>query len=131
MFEIKGLDKLSSALATMGEKAIPIIETAVDNSGNVVLKRAQQKAKGNLKNSMELKKAKNTSGQIYSQVAIKKGYAYAAPVELGHNLTAWGNKTNIHIKEQPFLRPAADESVDEVEKIVSDAMNKILDEFGG
>ena len=68
--------------------------------------------------------------QIFAKVTFGKGAAYGVPLELGHRLIFFGKKTLKTVKERPFLRPAADESKEEVIGIMSDAMNKILGEWG-
>lgn len=130
MFEIKGLDELSQALKRSPEMLIKELQTAVDKCGDTILKRVQAKAPGRLKNGMEKKKPKNASGKILGQIQFKKGYGYGVPVELGHGLVYFGHPTNTHIKERPFLRESADESADEIESIITAAVDKVLKEFG-
>ena len=70
MFDIKGIEKLSKAIKKIGDKAEPYLEDAVNDAGNIVLKKAEQKAKGSLKNSMKLKSATKSRGSISSQIII-------------------------------------------------------------
>lgn len=129
MFEVKGMDELQKMFSRMPDELESELESAVNEIGDVVLKKAQAKAKGSLKNGIELKRAKKNGGYISGQLSLKRGYGYGVPVELGHKLVAWGHKTDKHIKEQPYLRPAADESVDEAERIALAATDRILQRF--
>lgn len=131
MLEIKGLDELNRALQAIPQKMLQELTKAVDKSGDVILKRASAKAPGRLKSGMELKKAVTSGGKISGTIQFKRGSVYGVFVELGHGLVAWGNPTDKHIPERPFLRPAADESADEVEKIIDAAVGQALKEFSG
>jgi hypothetical protein len=127
MYEIQGIDELKRALENMGNKADAIINDAANRAGETVLKNIQQRAPGNLKNGLELKKAKYG----FCQVKLKKGFGYGVPVELGHRLFYYGHRTDTMIPERPYMRPGADASINDVEKIVADELDKILKEFGG
>jgi hypothetical protein len=130
MFELKGFDELKKALTRMGDMAIPKITAAVDKANALVMSRAQARAKGNLKNCLELKKATVSNGVISGRLKIKSGFGYAVPYELGHRLYAWGRKTNTYIAARPFIRPAFDESREDIGRIADAAMDEILKEFG-
>ena len=52
------------------------------------------------------------------------------PLELGHKLVKNGQVVG-DVNEHPFLRPAADESKDDVVNAIADAMNKALEQMGG
>ena len=75
-------------------------------------------------------KKKAKSGVIYARVTFGKDAAYGVPLELGHRLVYFGKKTYQHVNERPFLRPAADESKEDVADIMAAGMNKVLDEWG-
>ena len=53
------------------------------------------------------------------------GGEYGAAVELGHRLVVHNREAGV-VSEHPFLRPAADESRQEVEDILIDALNRII-----
>lgn len=135
--EIEGLDELILACANLQEDAMKYIKDSSDKAGNVVLDRVKQKAPvktGNLKSKLKLGKAKVSSKypyRVFSKVTTAKGAAYMVPLELGHQLVYFGQETNAQVKPKPFLRPAADESKDEVANIIAAAMNEALDKFGG
>jgi hypothetical protein len=42
----------------------------------------------------------------YRTAHIGSDKVYAAPVELGYHLVAWGHPTNRFVAPQPYLRPA-------------------------
>jgi hypothetical protein len=133
MYELQDSDKLRAAIEKMGSAAvISKFKTATTKAGNLVLGKIQSRAKGKLKNAYVLKESKAKSSFIIaSQIQIAKGYAYAVPCELGHGLVYYGHKTNTYIDERPTMRPAADESVSEVEEIIGAELDEVLKEFGG
>ena len=133
--EIDGLDELMEAFAKLGDDAMPYLKEAADKAGEVVLAKTKAKApvlSGKLRDSLKLGKMTLKKGKytIYSRVTFSKGAAYGVPLELGHRLMRAGKQTGT-VKEKPFMRPAADESKNEVVDIITAAMNKALDEMGG
>ncbi len=130
MYKLEGFDELKKAFDSLGSDALAVMQTRANNAGKIVLDKTISKAKGNLKNGYELRKAALSKTTIYSQVIIKKGYAYAVPYELGHDLTAWGHKTDKYIKGRPTMRTAADESEDEVDQEFLAGLDEILQRFG-
>ena len=134
---IDGLDELCEAFAQLGEDAVYKLSGPSVDAANVVLNRARAKindVSGDLAAGLKVTKPGKSKGHAYriiAKVGFGKGAQHGVPLELGHNLVLFGNETDKHVKERPFLRPAADESKNEVTDIMADAMNKILDEMGG
>lgn len=135
--EIEGLDELIEACANLPEEAIKYIKDGSDKAGGIVLNKAKQKVPvktGNLQSKLKLGRAK-ISGKypyrVFSKVTTAKGAAYMVPLELGHRLVYFGQKVNAQVEPKPFLRPAADESKDEVAGVIAAALNEALDKFGG
>ena len=129
MFEIQGMTELQKLFEQMPDELQRELESAVDEMGDVVLKKAQAIAPGDLKNGIEKKTVTSKNGRISGYLTLKRGFGYGVPVELGHKLVAWGRKTDRHINERPYLRPAADESIDEAERIALAATDRILQRF--
>lgn len=133
---IEGLDELIKAFAALGDESLPLIKDAVNDAGEVVLRRAKEKVPvktGVTKSQLKLQKArisKKATHKIIATIKAGKGAAPLAPLELGHRLFFMGHKTNRDVAARPFLRPAADESKNEVAGIIADAMNKALKEWG-
>lgn len=134
-FKISGLEELLKAFKDLPDDAIKNLEPAADQAGDLLLTRAKQKVpveSGKLKSSLCMKKP--TTGRFMVSRVITWGddvREYAAPVELGHKLVLFGRSTDKRVKERPFLRPAADESKNEVFKIMKQAIAKTIDEMGG
>lgn len=120
----------------LGENAYEALRPSATKAAEIVLERARGNIRdrtGTLSRSLKIikpgkKKAK--SGVIYARVTFGKDAAYGVPLELGHRLVYFGKKTYKKVNERPFLRPAADESKEEVANIMAAGMNKILDEWG-
>lgn len=132
---IDGIDELIKDLGKFGEAAKPYIIDAANKAGEIVKSKAIQKAPSNtgkLKASIKLTKAKKGKAEnmnINSKVGVGDA-KYGIPLELGHKMVLFGRKTGLKVAERPFLRPAADESKEEVLSIVTSAMNKALEELG-
>lgn len=147
--DIAGLDELLRDLADYAENVMPDLETTSAIAANVVLQRAKEKAPvaghwikqttsdgqatlippGTIKNSLKVVPPKTKKG-VYiaiSRVTFGKEAAYAIPVELGHRHMAHGKYTENNVKEQPFMRPAADESKDEFVDIMIRKLNELLE----
>ena len=133
---VEGLDELISAFQKLGDEAIPYILQGSNEAGGEVLRKAVSKVPvdtGNLKQKLKVIKAKKSAKypyRVFSKVTFPKEAAYAVPLELGHNLVIDGKKVGV-VKERPFLRPAADESKENVVKAIAASMNKALGEMGG
>jgi len=133
---IKGLDELIDAFMDLPIEAMDYLKIASDEAGAIVLVKAKQKVPvktGNLKSKLKLTKAKRSDKRPYfiaSRISTSKGASYLVPLELGHKLVRNG-KTIGTVKERPFLRPAADESKEEVAAIMTAALNKAIDKMGG
>jgi hypothetical protein len=134
---IEGLDELIEACAKIGDEVIPHIEAAAISAGEKVLHKTKVYAEkyyrtGDLFHSLKLAKpSKNskTKYTIFSKVTFDKGGAHGVPLELGHRLIVNGKQVGT-VKERPFMRPAADESKNDVVDIIAAALNKALEEWG-
>lgn len=135
--EIDGLDELVKALADLGEDAVQELREPVISAAEIIKERAKthiHNRSGDLAKSLKVSKPSKRSKNKYkviSQVQIGKGGKHGIPLELGHRLVYFGHKTYTHIPEKPFLRPAADESKEEVIDMITNAMNKTIDKMGG
>jgi len=135
--EIEGLDELCEAFRSLGEDAIFKLSDPSVEGAELVLSRVKpkiHKVSGELVNALRVKKPgkqKNKKAyRIFASLTFGKGGMHGVPLELGHRLYFFGKKTYRSVAEKPFLRPAADESKEEVANILTDAMNKILEEWG-
>lgn len=147
--EIEGLDELCEAFSKLGEQAIFKLAEPSSRGAHIICNRA--KARVNYDESSEEKHiqdelkvvepgennkytafGQNTTKKAYTIFAtITTGKAYhASRVELGHKLVRNG-KTIGTVKEHPFLRPAADESKNEVDGLMINAMTDALNEMEG
>jgi len=134
--KFEGLEDLMKEFSKLGENAYEALRPSATEAAEIVLERARGNIRdrtGTLSRSLKIikpgkKKAK--SGVIYARVTFGKDAAYGVPLELGHRLVYFGKKTYKKVNERPFLRPAADESKEEVANIMATGMNKILDEWG-
>ncbi|SMC39410.1 hypothetical protein [Papillibacter cinnamivorans] len=134
--EIDGLDELIQACAQLPEDAMSYLKDGANAAGAIVLQKAKDKVPvltGITKVKLKLTKAKKSSKtpyKIFSKVSAGKGAAAMGPLELGHNLVIHGHTVGA-VKERPFLRPAADESKEEVADLMVKAMNRALESMGG
>ncbi len=133
---IEGLDELIRATQRLSEQAMPALKVASNKAGVVVLNSAKAKASvmtrtGTLQRSLKLVKARTKGGTpiTFSKVTFGKDAAYAVPLELGHDIRRGGRKVG-DVGARPFLRPAADESRNQVAEILIAAMNAELDKWG-
>jgi HK97 gp10 family phage protein len=127
---VDGMDNLLKELnkleAKVGKKQIKRI---VRKAGGVIAKKAKKKVPvdtGNLKKSIKVKAMAQSSDDAYALVGpTRKGKhsgRHAHLVEFGTR-DKNGNQKN---KPQPFLKPAVDESADEVQKVMADELKKVL-----
>ena len=133
--EIEGLDELVKLFDKFGDDAIPHIKAAADDAGDVILSKAKQKVpvkEGKLRDNLKLTKAKGTKSNPYN-ITAKVGFssktAHGVPLELGHRLVYFGKQTDAKVEGKPFLRPAADESKNDVEQAITQALDKALKEL--
>ena len=126
--DIKGLQKLFKEHKTI--------------SNNEIAERAKTKINDipdnkDLRSKIKVRKPgrkPKNKYRVFANVYLqggKNGGQYGVPLELGHRLVYFGNKTYRHVAAKPFLRPAADESKDAVRDILARGMNEILEEMGG
>lgn len=138
---IEGLDELIEAFVQLPEECVMYIEEAsVEPAKKILIKARENVSKynkysdtGALKKSLKVSKPskrRKYKYQVFSKVYFGKGGAHGVPLELGHRLII--NEKDVGaVKEHPFLRPAADESKDDVINAMVTAMNKALEEMGG
>jgi HK97 gp10 family phage protein len=143
---VEGFDELAEQFMALGEDLIYRLGPATVECAELIARKAREKApRALVKNEkgfrMELKdgiivkkpgrQKSHKAYRIFASVQLSKEASHGIPVELGHRLFLFGRKTLRDIEERPFLRPAADESKNEVANIMIDAMNEILEEYGG
>lgn len=133
---VVGLDELMKAFAQLGDDAIKELKPATNQAGNVILQKAKSKVgvdSGDTKRSLKLTgaKIKKNAYAISASIGAGKGAAPLGPLELGHKMVLYGKITGQKVEGKPFLRPAADESKEEVSRIMANAMNEILGKMGG
>lgn len=139
--EVDGLDELVDAFLKLGDEAMPKLKRAADAAGAVVLAKAKEKAPvnlGTLQKSLRLKKKTWRKGQLVTYSSVTWGNdvrEYAAPLELGHKFYFKDSSGRVirrgEVAPRPYLRPAADESKDQVFRIITGAMNEAIDAMGG
>jgi|GEM_PF-2012241 phage protein, HK97 gp10 family len=90
---------------------------------------------GDLARSIKVHKPGRKKGkayQIFARVGFNQkgtdGGYYGAARELGHQIVEKNGRIAGEVSEHPFLRPAADESQEEVANIIVDAMIQIITE---
>ena len=130
-FQIIGLDKLVLDLSKFGMEALKEIKPDVDKGGDILLNKAKEKAPvrlETLRNSLRLKRSTSAKKFTYTNTLTwgDDVRAYAAPVELGHGLVMFGKRTNKFVAARPFLRPAADESREQILTTVIAGMDRAL-----
>lgn len=139
---IVGLDELIKDLGKFALDAMPALNGASIACAQIILPKAIAKSPpgktGMLAKSIKLKKITLKSGAVSTQAQITcKGTVsngendawYGVEVELGHRIVR--NKMQIgYANAKPFLRPAADESKEEVYGTLVGAMNKELERLG-
>lgn len=132
MDNIIGLDELLKDFAQFGKDGLEKLKPHVDRAGDIVLNKAQEKApvrSGDLRNSLYLKQQRASDKPIYQKTLTWKTKVrdYAAPVELGHSIKFQKDgKVYGHVPAQPFLRPAADESKEQVVKTIVNGIDREL-----
>jgi HK97 gp10 family phage protein len=138
-FEIDGLTELIKAFEKFGGHATEQLGEASTQGAEIVLRRAKRNVekhykKGDLFHSLKVtkpnKRSKSAQYRVFAKVSFGKGGAHGVPLELGHRLIIHGKQVGV-VREYPFMRPAADESKNEVVEVIAEAMNKALDEMGG
>ena len=130
-FEIIGLDKIINDLNKFGVEAQKEIQPFVDKAGDILLEKTREKVPvktGALKASLYLKRPKSKKGFIQNTLTWGKDVrAYAAPLELGHGLVFMGHPTLKYVKAKPYLRPAADESKENVYTTITNGLDIALE----
>lgn len=140
--EIEGLEELVEAFNNLPEDAVFKLGPATIEGASIISEKAKTKVNNipdnkDLRNNIKVRKPSKKPKkkyQIFANVYLKggkNGGQYGVPLELGHKLVYMGHKTNTNVTAKPFLRPAADESKDEVRNILAKAMNEIIDDMGG
>ena len=120
VIHIEGLEEFIDDLNKYGERAVELMRPYVDKGGDTLLAKTKLKVPvrlGTLKRSLYLKRPRPKKLLVKNTLTWGDDVrAYAAPVELGHQLIYFGKRTNTYIAPQPYLRPGADESADSVLK---------------
>lgn len=122
---IDGAEELAEMFQEMQDVAKEILDEASKKGAEFVLEDAKRRVPvrtGKLKNSLDIKleksrKVTKKAYQVYSKGVSKSGIRYAFAVERGTSKT----------RPQPFLRPALDENVVEVKRIISEEIVKGLE----
>jgi len=140
-FHIEGLDDLIKDLAKFGTEALKAVKPDVNTAGDFLLGKTREKlasvtkgtSTGNLSRSLHLKRSVSGKKFVTSNTLTwgNDARAYGAPLELGHKLVMFGKPTNQTVAARPFLRPAADESREQVYNIIQAGMDKALKKLGG
>lgn len=123
---ITGADKLVRKLNILGEEAKKIVEPAGKDGADVIARAAKEKApvkSGNLKNSISTKPKE--IAPLKATFEVGSDIFYAPFVEHGHPLVR-NKKTVGSVRPYPFLRPAVDETKDEVKKVFADEVRRRL-----
>ena len=132
MDNIIGLDELLRDFAQFGKDGLENIKPDINRAADVVLNKAKEKApvkSGDLRDNLYLKEQRKSEKPIYQKTLTwrSKVRPYAAPVELGHAIKfSKGGKVMGHVPAQPFLRPAADESKEQVVKEIVGGIDREL-----
>lgn len=136
-FEVEGLEELIKAFADLGTDAIYKLAEPSVEAAEVVLRKARANINddtGELSMALKITKPGRSRSKkayrIFAKIGFAKGAQHGVPLELGHRLWFFGKKTLRDVPEKPFLRPAADESKQEVADIMANGMNKVLAEWG-
>jgi hypothetical protein len=137
-FEVEGLDELMKAFSDLGTDAIYKLADPSVEAAELILNRAKSKINdqsGELENALEVKRPGRQRNKQAYRIFAKVGFKprqgmHGVPLELGHRLYFFGKKTLKDVKPRPYLRPAADESKEEVANIMANGMNKVLEEWG-
>jgi len=145
---VKGLDEAIVAFQKLdSDKTNSFVVAAARDSAELILQRAKALVPvdlGKLKAALEVKQVKMrakkysriiidqpvfTVGPKYAKMGGKKGSSggvnYGHLVELGHK-TIQGKP----VQSKPYLRPAADNSKQDVINLIIKSINAALDEFG-
>jgi HK97 gp10 family phage protein len=134
--KVEGIDDLAKRLKTFGDDAMPYVKDMSDKAGKVVKDKSKTLAPvdtGNLKKHIRQGKYKVKQGRYKyaTNITVGKGAAYYIPLELGHSLVYFGQRTGRRVEGRPFLRPAADLSKSQIESIFTSELNKALERLGG
>jgi HK97 gp10 family phage protein len=127
---VEGIDKALKELGKLEDKVgKKQIKKIVRKAGKVIEKKAKQNVPvdtGSLKKSIKVKAIAHSADHAYSvvgpSVSGKNVGHHGHLVEFGTR-DKNGNQKN---KPQPFLKPAVDESADEVQQVMADELKKVL-----
>lgn len=138
---VEGLDELIKAFSELPDEALKYVEEAsIEPAQKIITKARANLAKynkysntGTLSKSLKVNKPskkRKYKYEVFSKVWFGAGGAYGVPLELGHRIVVSGKVVGA-VKGHPFLRPAADDSKDDVVNIISSAMDEALKKMGG
>jgi HK97 gp10 family phage protein len=135
--KIEGLEELMRAFAELGDQAMPRLKKESEEAGEIVLARTKAKVpvdSGDLRDALYLMKKRLKKGDsiTFSRVTFPRSVGYAVPLELGHAIRNRRRGRILgHVTERPFMRPAADESKEDVIEHITKAMNETIEKMGG
>lgn len=132
--KVEGFDHLLKAFADLGAGAMPLLKDAINSGAEKIASGARTKAPsktGKLKNSIKVKKAKQTQKSGVTAATVYFTEPHGVPIELGHAVVTHKGKIVGHAEARPFLRPAFDENKETVFYSMVDAMNEALEKMGG
>lgn len=137
---VEGFDELADQIMKLGDDMIFKLGPATVECAELIATTAKTKVRylsGELFRGImvrkpgRLKASSHKAYRVFASVYLDKSAAHGVPVELGHRLYFMGRKTLQDVEARPFLRPAADESKNAVARIMMDAMNDLIEEYGG
>jgi len=124
------------------------VKTALRNAGQTVARRARQLAPRSIQTgtrddwSAATAALRASAAELHRSIGVViRDYgdtfvaivgpqypagAVAHLIEFGHELVAWGRPTGQRVPPQPFLRPAADETVAEQRSAIEQALTEAL-----
>lgn len=148
-FQIDKPEKFFYALSVLKSGARDEAMTSVNKAGDILLAKTKAKLMpGKLQSSLYLTRVnapisgaiigRDMSGASAVELANYLTWHddvrdYAAPLELGHMLVAWGRKTDKYVEpyqKTGYLRSTYDENEDDLAHMIIDGINKVLDGFG-
>lgn len=147
--EVKGIAELQSKFKSLGDKMGTILEMAVAAGAVVVTNEAQNNASrghpsylkrqtGTLVRSIQPHVVSASNTRV--EMAVGSSLEYSRIHEFGGTISAknggkltfktedgaWHQVTSVHIPPRPYLRPALDENVAEIEAAVAKQLMVVL-----
>lgn len=135
--DVKGIEELKAALNSLGNEIVDLLEEAVFDGSNVVVRAAQENSAkggnnyphritGNLFRSIpEVSPVVVSKSNTRVEMAVGSAAEYARRLEKGFVDTDSRGR-RYHQAPRPFLRPALDENQDEVVAAVRKKMAEAI-----